>query len=90
MKFLNIKKWWQRVTDTKPKMPSVGQQRIRNERAQILTAFSTIDGETWEDLLTYADKNYSATCPKCKYRATLYDFKWNLDNPVVPLKKNDE
>jgi len=92
--FQPFKKWWQRITDTLPRIPRVGEQRIRNERAQILTKFEydakTGFHETWEDLLTYADRAYKATCPKCKHHGTLYDFKWNLDNPVVPLKKDDD
>lgn len=94
--FQPFKKWWQRITDTKPKFPEVKlyDMRIENRRAQILTkiVWDAKEGFSyeWSDLLTHADKAYQATCPKCKHRGTLYDFKWNLDNPVVPLKKGDE
>jgi len=89
-----IRKWWRKHTDTKPEMPSIGAQRIRNERAQMLvkTTYDAKKGfsEEWVDLLTYADKAYFAMCPKCKHRGTLYDFKWHLDNPVVPFKNDNE
>ncbi len=91
--FQPFKRWWQRVTDTKPTIPTVGAQRIRNERAQILTSWTMDDKkgicEQWDDLLTYADKNYLASCPKCKHQDTLYEFKWNLDNPVSPIQKEE-
>lgn len=94
MLFKALKCWWQRVTDTKPTIPTIGAQRIRNERAQILAnlTYDAKEGfsEEWVDLLTYADKNYFACCPKCKHRATLYDFKWNLDNPVSPIQKEEQ
>lgn len=54
--------------------------RIKNKRAQILTLSSSDGTEVWEDLLTWADKAHSATCPVCLHQDTLYNFKWKVAN----------